>query len=433
MTTQSLFVSEGVADATEFRLARKKSRSSQRRGITLSVSNLEPVKAAEITFGDLTVIVGPQATGKSVFLQTLKLLIDRDHIHDTFKQHNMSVSEKPDVFFDAYYGRGMWAAIGEQAGVRWQGKTVQLSDYAKPSRSVARYERVFYIPAQRVMSLPGGVSQNFGQFNFGDPYALRAFSDAVHDLIQNELGAKGNLFPAPNLLNKTLRDPISKHLFGGNRLIIDEHEYTKNLALSVPGKNKPLGFLSWSAGQREFVPMLMGLYWLCTSATSRRKTGKTKDEAIEWVIIEEPEMGLHPKAITAVLLLIQELLRREYRVVVSTHSNAVLEMIWAIQELKSLEADESDIRKLFDLPSTNSAKELGKSALSKSYRVYFFDRESSARDISLLDPTAESAAESDWGGLTGFSSSTNEVIASAVNRADKQSSKTAKRTRKAKI
>ena len=28
----------------------------------------------------MTVIVGPQATGKSIFLQTLKLVLDRDHI-----------------------------------------------------------------------------------------------------------------------------------------------------------------------------------------------------------------------------------------------------------------------------------------------------------------------------------------------------------------
>lgn len=56
----------------------------------LQVSHLGPIQSADVTFKDLTVIVGPQATGKSIFLQTLKLLVDRDQIHDTFKHHGMS-------------------------------------------------------------------------------------------------------------------------------------------------------------------------------------------------------------------------------------------------------------------------------------------------------------------------------------------------------
>jgi predicted ATP-dependent endonuclease of OLD family len=43
---------------------------------TLRVSNLGPIKDASLEFGDLTVLVGPQATGKSLFLQLLKLLFD---------------------------------------------------------------------------------------------------------------------------------------------------------------------------------------------------------------------------------------------------------------------------------------------------------------------------------------------------------------------
>jgi ABC-type iron transport system FetAB ATPase subunit len=58
----------------------------------LQIEHLGPILSADVTFGDLTVIVGPQATGKSIFLQTLKLLIDRDHIHDTFRHHNLTSS-----------------------------------------------------------------------------------------------------------------------------------------------------------------------------------------------------------------------------------------------------------------------------------------------------------------------------------------------------
>lgn len=43
----------------------------------LSINNLGPIRNAEVGFGDLTVLVGPQATGKSLFLQILKLVRER--------------------------------------------------------------------------------------------------------------------------------------------------------------------------------------------------------------------------------------------------------------------------------------------------------------------------------------------------------------------
>jgi predicted ATPase len=43
----------------------------------LRIENFGPIVEAEVEFGDLTVFVGPQATGKSLFLQIFKLLQDR--------------------------------------------------------------------------------------------------------------------------------------------------------------------------------------------------------------------------------------------------------------------------------------------------------------------------------------------------------------------
>lgn len=383
----------------------------------LTVKQFGPIAEADVAFGDLTVVVGPQATGKSLFLQTLKLLIDRDQIHDMFARHNMSFGGREEAFLDGYFGRGMASGWSRHSTMTFNGKSTTLGELARPSKRKTRYERLFYIPAQRVMSLPGGVSQNFGTFNFGDPYSLRAFSDTVHDLIQNEFVAKGELFPTPNRLNAVLRRPISEQLFGRASLVIDESEFTKRLALLVPGQKQALGFLSWSAGQREFTPMLMGLYWLC-AGTQKRKSGANAKETIDWVVIEEPEMGLHPKGIQAVLLLVLELIRRGYRVVVSTHSPVVLEMVWALQEFKKLRADEANVRKLLDLSAVPYAKDLAGAALEKDYRVYFFDRNGHSHDISRLDPTAEQVDEAEWGGLVGFASKVNAGIAQAVNEAD---------------
>jgi energy-coupling factor transporter ATP-binding protein EcfA2 len=379
----------------------------------LIAKHLGPIQSADVQFKDLTVIVGPQATGKSIFLQTLKLLVDRDQIHDTFKQHGTAFNDNPESFMEGYFGLGLSAAWGKKSSMTWKKKSVAFSDYAKPSKSRTRHERMFYIPAQRVLSLPGGVTQNFGQFNYGDPYTLRAFSDAVHDLIQNEFGAKGEMFPGPNRLNKGLRTPMQTHLFGGSRLEIDASDFTKRMGLHVDKKTKPLGFLSWSAGQREFTPMLMGVYWLCPT-TTRRRTGRTAGECIEWVVIEEPEMGLHPQGIAAVLLLVLELMRRGYKVVLSTHSPVVLDMVWALQVFKQLGSAEASVCEIFELSPSADANKIARSALSKGYGVYYFGRDGLVRDISDLDPGAEDAAMSEWGGISGFATRTNNAIAKAV-------------------
>ena len=43
---------------------------------TQKIRNLGQIKRANLTFGDLTVLVGPQATGKSIALQLLKLMLE---------------------------------------------------------------------------------------------------------------------------------------------------------------------------------------------------------------------------------------------------------------------------------------------------------------------------------------------------------------------
>ena len=43
---------------------------------TLTIENVGPIKKASVEFGDLTILVGPHATGKTVFLQFLKLFED---------------------------------------------------------------------------------------------------------------------------------------------------------------------------------------------------------------------------------------------------------------------------------------------------------------------------------------------------------------------
>ena len=78
----------------------------------IRLKNVGPIKEAEINLGDLTVLVGPQASGKSIFLQTLKLVADRNHIVGFFDQQNVVFKDDdgrhdPAAFLNGYYGRGM--------------------------------------------------------------------------------------------------------------------------------------------------------------------------------------------------------------------------------------------------------------------------------------------------------------------------------------
>jgi hypothetical protein len=47
---------------------------AQRRRLKIHVKNLGPIPDASLTFADLTILIGPQASGKSISL--LKLLVD---------------------------------------------------------------------------------------------------------------------------------------------------------------------------------------------------------------------------------------------------------------------------------------------------------------------------------------------------------------------
>ena len=398
---------------------------SQRKDMSVKIKlkNVGPISEGDIDLRDLTVLVGPQASGKSIFLQTLKLAMDRRHILEFFKQHNVEFNGNPAAVLDGYYGRGMGGMLKGDPRVTWKGVNKRLESLTRFRISDENQaERLFYIPAQRVVSLPSGASQTFDHFNFGDPYVLRYFAHQVHILLQNEFGSLSTLFPAHQRLDAALKKSIEDTLLGGAELRLEQKDFTKTLALKIDdlseGDEGGLPFLAWSAGQREFVPLLLGLYWLCPAGRGGSPEGKgaTRDD-IEWVVIEEPEMGLHPRAIATFLLLTLELLRRGYKVVLSTHSTVVLDLIWALRHIKD-SGEEKDIRKLFALPATQAMKKIAKSAMSKDYRVYFFERGSPARNITSLDPDSEDETIYNWGDLNGFSGRAADIVAKVISRAD---------------
>ena len=55
---------------------------------SLRLEHVGQINCADVTVGDLTVLVGPQATGKSIFLQFLRLALDTGHIHNQWQARN---------------------------------------------------------------------------------------------------------------------------------------------------------------------------------------------------------------------------------------------------------------------------------------------------------------------------------------------------------
>ncbi|MBX9788372.1 MAG: ATP-binding protein [Pirellulales bacterium] len=373
----------------------------------LRLSNIGQINEADIHFGDLTVLVGPQATGKSIALQFLKLAVDMGYVQDEMRRHGLDWSGELPQFFDAYFGEGMraiWRAPASE--LRWNGRVIDLPSWIGWKRR-DKVENLFYIPAQRVLALRNGWPRPFTDYAAGDPFAVRDFSEKLRILVER-FGEQ--LFPVERRLKVEFRQLLERDVFAKFRLEIDKAQSQKRLVLG--SDHTPLPYMVWSAGQREFVPLLLGLYWLMPP------TKVTRRADIQWAVIEELEMGLHPRAINVVLLMILELVARGYRVCLSTHSPQVLEMVWAMRHLRESGASWQAYLEMFEAPKVQNLQEVIEKTKNKQLKVYYFDSATGrAHDISELEPDGEAVGESSWGGLSEFSGRANAAVARAVANA----------------
>jgi hypothetical protein len=373
---------------------------------SLNIRNFGQIKEASLTFGDLTVLVGPQATGKSIALQLLKLMVDAGQVQEEMSRYGLDWGQKLSDFLDVYFGEGMRAIWQEgSTSIEWEGKTVDLPQIARRKRP-NKEETLFFIPAQRVLALRDGWPRPFTDYAPGDPFAVREFSEKLRGLVEREFGSSGDLFPQERRLKREFRVLLQRHVFSNFHLKVDKVRSQKRLVLGPGETSDSLPYMVWSAGQREFVPLLLGFYWLMPPTKVA-----TRDD-IKWVVLEELEMGLHPRAIAVVLLLVFELVYRGYRVCLSTHSPQVLDAVWAVKHLKESGADANDLLEIFEARRTQAMQQLANAVLQKDIKVFYFDRETGiASDKSDLDPLAEEEGKSGWGGLSEFSGRANRVVA----------------------
>lgn len=378
---------------------------------TFVVEEFGPINKADVRFGDLTILIGPQASGKSLFLELFKLVKDHDHIVSTLKRYNYILGKTPALSLPEYYfGEGLSSLVKDSTKVAADGRDVTsklTSTASKATKGVQ--ESVFYVPAQRILSIADGRPKNFMEFDLSTPYPLRFFSETLRVFVQGGLGNPDVIFPMKLRLKNSVKDSINASIFHNGKVILDQSGGQRKMKLSIGGMKLP--FMTWSAGQKEFMPLLLAIYCLTgpTSSVVRRDDYK-------WVIIEEPEMGLHPKAIETVIIEVIELLQQGFKVILSTHSSIFVDFAWTLQTLSKIsdQAFKNAMCRLFNLRPDNRSKSIFNDLQSKSVKVYYFDTKNNegvvSTDISSLDVMDSNLIVSEWGGLSSFATRASEIV-----------------------
>lgn len=379
-----------------------------------TLQKIGPIRDVSIDFGDLTFLVGPQASGKSICLEMYKLLVDKNHILSTLRKYNYIVDKyDPSNVIGTYFGEGMETIIKDDtaAGIDdnvFSGTAIKAMLRTTPGSSSK--ETVFYIPAQRIFSIDDGRPKNFMEFDVSSPYILRNFSELLRIFIQGGLGNPDVIFPMKNRLKEQTKAAINRSIFHNSKVIIDKKTGQRKMKMTVDDMLIP--FMSWSAGQKEFLPLLLSFY--CLNSTPNMIKNQNEYDT---VIIEEPEMGLHPKAIVAVIMEILDLINAGYKVIVSTHSAVFIEFAWAFNNFKenSYRLFRNSVANLLDVDRNSTVADMLGNLYKKNIKTYYFKQDintgkSISVDISSLDVGDENDIISDWGGLSWFSSRVADVV-----------------------
>jgi len=364
----------------------------------IKIKSLGPIKEADINFGDLTFFVGPQASGKSIVLQLIKLLMDRAEIERMLKKYGFVWSQNSRNNLELFFGEGMADLWTERTDVLFDGINYPLNflssvkGYPQEQRD---YEELLYIPADRVLCLSNGWPRFFNDFDESAPFVLREFSELLR--LYLETGALDrDTWPFGTAVDD---------IYLGGQIMIDRQK-RKRLMLEINGAELP--FMTWSSGQKEFFPLALSFDILAPFEPRRLSH-------VNFIIVDEPEMGLHPAAIKSVILQIVGLIKRGYQVIVSTHSPVLLEFAWAFNILKTEKAPAAAFDSLFDIDGNDKSNSFfDKNLIKKNINTYYFNRVDGqviVKDISSLDAGNEDLAVSEWGGLSSFASKANDIVA----------------------
>lgn len=374
----------------------------------LKIQNFGPIGNIDLSLGDLTFLIGPQASGKSLSLEVYKLIEDRDSILYTLENHSFSLDYDSAKILNAYFGEGMQKLWKDNTKLFLNDSRFKKNDL-KGIPDKERESSVLFIPAQRVVCMENGYPKYFSNFEPDTPYVLREFSQLLRIYLQYGIATKSEIFPLKDSMESVISESINNSVFHDSEIKVSDFAGKKKFILNTDGLDVP--FMAWSAGQKEFMPLLLGLNCISISPSKLQRRNRFKT-----VIIEEPEMGLHPKAIESVLLQILQILAAGYKIIVSTHSSLFLEFAWAFNNIKKGNGKfERAMKKLFDFSEDVHFEKIIRNVLNKTVKTYYFNRTKpqgniKALDISSLDVMSDSIDLAEWGGIMDFSTRVNDVV-----------------------
>jgi type III secretory pathway component EscS len=265
-----------------------------------------------------------------------------------------------------------------------------------------------------------GWPQPYRGYTLRDPFVVKNFSERIRLYLENSK-EREHLFPITKKIKSAVRDVLDTAVFHGASVAKSATGGQKEVQLNIAGDAlHAVSYMAWSSGQREFLPLLLGCYELLPGGRI------TKQKEIEWVILEEPEMGLHPMGIFAVVVLILDLLSRDYKVVVATHSSYIVDIVWAISVIKDQTLPLGEkielIAKLLDLPYQNPGiSAMIKKILTLRIATYCFHYNNEGKvysmDISSLNPGDSNEVVAGWGGLASYNMRVSDIVAEAVRDA----------------
>lgn len=380
----------------------------------LNINHFGPIKEAHLRFGDLTVLIGAQASGKSLCLQLMKLLLDKRYVAATMDKYNYVIAKNPDNILNFYFGDGL-AKMWTEETVITDGVNIYKKSGLLGKGNPNAQEQLFYIPAQRIISISDGRPKNFMEYDSSTPFVLRQFSETLRMFFQYGLNGNKVVFPIGYRLKSGVKTSLQKNIFHDGRVTVDDRSGQKKMQLSVGDMNIP--FMAWSAGQKEFMPLLMAFY--CLSGPPQNVIDRSQ---YRYVVLEEPEMGLHPRAIQSVLLQTMELVQNGYKVILSTHSQVLLEFVWAFNTIKdsaaSVAQKEKLLQKMFGVERYESIGNMLDGIFGKEINTYYFTDKGDgvvSVDISSLDVSSDDTDISEWGGLSQFSGRTSDIVSQIIN------------------
>jgi hypothetical protein len=368
------------------------------------LENFGPIRDADVTFGDLTLMIGPQGTGKSLFLQMFKLELDAQLVLASKRTSGYIWPRSVDELLGIYFN---W----NQTGISTIDTKVNSAPISVPADNgmglSSEFENVNYIPSNRDKVL------NDGYFVQRSQQRLMYILEHLHGFVSgfqfvyfNQNSRKFQFKDKDQLFW-----PANSIYYGLEPTFIEEDN---RLRFGLSGEGKSLDYRLWSFGQGSYFPIAITFEQLKRYVLDSGHIHESIKH--RYIVIEEPELGLHPKAIQDFMLQVFGMMQLGFKIILSTHSDYILETVWVLKQLQEQKVSFQALEHLFQTENRPEFKVVFEALTDKSYRTYFFKKEDDgvhAKDISSLDLLSEEDDISDWGGFMNFKERANAVVAFA--------------------